>query len=172
MKSLLLSFFLIVSISTHAQYSLVFVKADSSKIITIKQGDLARMGYNGYIGQPQEAEGNVSVITDSSVTLSPRKKFLQKKLASQTILIRDITGFRKFSGFRPAGEIIYAIAGVGITGGVAGIISNASTSTIAILLSTAATAAITTALKNIIFSHKIKNHLGKDWTIHLSPGKI
>ena len=93
----------------------------------------------------------------------------------QTILIRDITGFRRYTKLRPTAEIIYAVASVGITGAIAGIISNASKSTAVIILSSAATATVTTSLKNVIFSHRIKNYLAKGWTMRLiqdqAPGK-
>lgn len=42
---------------TSAQNKIVFTRADSSSIVTIKQNDLVRLAYNGYLKQPQEAEG-------------------------------------------------------------------------------------------------------------------
>lgn len=168
MKCLLFILFILTSLSLQAQYKLAFTNNDSSKTITIKQKDLTRLSYNGYMNQPQEAEGKVSSVTDSSITLSPRKKFLQKKQAVQTILIRNITGFRQYSKSRPAAEIIYGVAGVGVTGAVAGIVSNGkSASTVLTILSSAATAAVTTGLKNAIFSHRIKNYLANGWIMHL-----
>jgi hypothetical protein len=167
MKSILFIFVLLIAFTTQAQNKIAFTKNDSSKTITIKQKDLARLRFNGYMNQPQEVEGYVSAITDSSISLAPRKKFLQKRPAPQTILINDITGFRQYSKFRPAAEIIYSVLGVGITGAVSAIVSKGSTSTITTILSTAATGAVTTSLKNVIFSHKIKNNLAKGWTTHL-----
>jgi hypothetical protein len=172
MKTLLFSLFICIIFSAQAQYRLAFTNADSSKTVIIKQKDLARLSYKGYMSQPQEAEGNVSSITDSSISLAPRKKFLQKKRDGQTILIRDITGFRLYSKFRPAAETIYAVASVGITGAVAGIISDASSSTVVIILSSAATATVTTAMKNIFFSHRIKNYLVEGWTMRLLQNQL
>jgi hypothetical protein len=167
MKFILFSFFICITFSLQAQNRLVFTNSDSSQKVTVKQHDLIRLGYDGYMNQPQESEGNVSAITDSSISLSPRKKFLAKRAAGQTILVRDVTGFRKYSKFRPAAEIIYGVLSVGITGAIAAIISSSSKSTVAILLSTAATGAVTTALKNAVFSHKIKDKLANGWTLRL-----
>lgn len=167
MKSLLFILCMFIAFSVQAQYKLVFRNADSSKTTTIEQKDLTRLSYNGYMNQPQEAEGVVSALTDSSISLSPHRRFLQKRPIMQTILTRDITGFRLYSKFRPTAEIIYSVAAVGITGAVAGIISSGSSSTVLIILSSAATAAVTTALKNTIFSHRIKNHLTNSWTMQL-----
>jgi hypothetical protein len=86
MKTLLFSLFICIIFSAQAQYRLAFTNADSSKTVIIKQKDLARLSYKGYMSQPQEAEGNVSSITDSSISLAPRKKFLQKKLTGKPYL--------------------------------------------------------------------------------------
>jgi hypothetical protein len=61
---------------------------------------------------------------------------------------------------------------VGITGAVAGIISDASSSTVVIILSSAATATVTTAMKNIFFSHRIKNYLVEGWTMRLLQNQL
>lgn len=169
MKSLLIFCCLFITLSAKAQYKLVFINADSSKTIIVKQKDLARLSYNGYMKQPQEVEGIISVVTDSTISLSPRKKLFKKRAAAQTIRTRDITGFRRYSNFRQAGEIIYGVASVGITGAVSAIISKASVPTAVTFLSAAGTATVTTAIKGVFLSHKVKNHLGKKWTIRIQP---
>ncbi len=167
-------FLLIISIffasSALAQNKVVFTKADSSSIVTIKQKDLVRLAYTGYLKQPQEAEGIVTAINDSTITLSPRKKLFKKSKTAQTLYIRDITGFRLYSKFRPAGEIIYGIVGVGITGTVTAIIGGVSIPAILSFLSGGATLAVTTALKNLVLSNKIKNNLKDGWAMQLQPG--
>jgi hypothetical protein len=170
MKALLFSIALFISLSIQAQNKVVFTKADSSSIVTIKQNDLVRLAYNGYLKQPQEAEGIVTAINDSTITLSPRKKLFKKSKVGQTLYIRDITGFRLYSKFRPAGEIIYGIVGIGITGTVTAIIGGVSIPAILSFLSGGATLAVTTALKNIVLSNKIKNKLQNGWTMQLQPG--
>jgi hypothetical protein len=64
------------------------------------------------------------------------------------------------------------VAGVGITGTVASIISNASVPTALTFLSAAGTQTVTTALKNVFFSSRVKNHLAKGWTMHLVQDQL
>jgi hypothetical protein len=170
MRTLLLIASVIFTFTIQAQNKVVFTKADSSSMVTIKQNDLVRLAYSGYLKQPQEAEGIVTAVNDSTITLSPRKKLFKKSKAGQTLYIRDITGFRLYSKFRPAGEIIYGIVGIGITGTVTAIIGGASIPVILSFLSGGATLAVTTALKNIVLSNKIKNKLQNGWTMQLQPG--
>jgi hypothetical protein len=170
MRTLLLIASFIFTFTIQAQNKVVFTKADSSSMVTIKQNDLVRLAYSGYLKQPQEAEGIVTAVNDSTITLSPRKKLFKKNPAGQTLYIRDITGFRLYSKFRPAGEIIYGIVGIGITGTVTAIIGGASIPVILSFLSGGATLAVTTALKNVVLSNKIKNKLQNGWTMQLQPG--
>jgi hypothetical protein len=170
MKSLLVILIISFGLSTQAQ-QIVFSKADSRKTIVVKIKDLVRFSYNGYMQQPQEMEGRVSALNDSTVTLAPRKKILQRVLPSQAIFIKDITGFRKYSNFRPASEIIYAVAGVGITGTAAALVSNANLSPALSFVSAAATQTLTSGLRNTVLSSKIKNRLDNGWVMQLQTSK-
>lgn len=167
MKPALFILFISLTLSIQAQQKLVFTNADSSKTITIKQKDLVRLAFNGYMNQPQMAEGIATEITDSSITLSPRKKMFQKVKAKQTILLRDITGFKRYSKFRPAGEIIYGLLSIGAAGTVTAIITNADVSTAVGFLATAATSTVTLAVKNVFLPVKVKNYLNEGWTMKL-----
>jgi hypothetical protein len=170
MKSLLLLCILSIGLSTQAQ-QLVFSKADSSKTIVVKLKDLVRFSYTGYMQQLQEIEGRISSLNESTVTLAPRKKLLQRALPSQTIFIKDISGFRKYSNFRPASEIIYAVAGIGITGSAAALVSNANVSPVLSFVSAAATQTLTSGLRNTVLSSKIKNRLNEGWVMQLQAAK-
>ena len=154
-------------ISSFAQNKLIFTNVSNNQTIFVKAKDLTRLSFKGYRSQIQEIEGVVSSINDSAITFSATKRFLKKRQPEQSILIRDITGFRKYSRFRPAGEIIYAVASVGITGGVSAALSSSNSSAAATFISAAATQAVTTALKNLVLSKKIKSHLQDDWTMQL-----
>lgn len=168
MKPFLILTLVCLSFCANAQNKLVFTNTtDTSKTVTVKQKDLARLAYNGYMKQAQEVEGYVANVTDSSITLSPRKKLFKKQQLGQTILIRDITGFKRYASFRPAAETIYSIAGVGITGAVSAIISKASVPVALTFLSAAGTQTVTMAIKKVFFPSKIKNHLGSGWTMKL-----
>jgi hypothetical protein len=167
MKSILLLLSICISFSLQAQNQLVFSKTDSSKTIIVKMKDLVRFSYNGYMQQAQEIEGRVTAINDTLITLSPRRKLLQQSAPAQTISIKDITGFRKYSNFRPASEIIYGVAGVGISGTAAAIVSNANLSPIMSFVSAAATQTLTSGLRNAVLSSKIKNKLNEGWVMQL-----
>lgn len=170
MRSVLfiVSFFFIFAVN--AQHKIVFTKADSSSLVSIKQKDLVRLAYNGYLQQPQEAEGIVTAINDSTITLSPRKKLFKKSRPGQTLYIRDITGFRVYSKFRPAGEIIYGIVGVGISGTVTAIVGGVSIPAVLSFLSGGATLAVTSFMKNLVLSNKIKARLKDGWTMQVLAG--
>ncbi len=172
MKWLYLLLLVVLSLPANAQKEIVFSLADSSKNITVKTKDFVKLSYNGYMSQPQETEGVVSAITDSSITISPRKKLFSKAKPSQNLMIKDITGFRRYSKFRAPGEIIYGIVSIGITGTITAIISSASVPASLSFLSAAGTQTITTAMKNIFFSSKIKNHLQNGWQLKIQPSPV
>ena len=151
-----------------AQNKLIFTNVSSNETISVKAKDLTRLSFKGYRSQIQEIEGVVSLISDSSISFSAAKRFLRKRQPAQSILIRDINGFRKYSRFRPAAEIIYSVVSVGITGGVSAALGNSNSSSGATFLSAAATQAVTTALKNVILSKRINNHLQDGWSMQLS----
>lgn len=88
-------------------------------------------------------------------------------MPSQTVYLKDITGFRKYSKFRPTGEIIYSVVSVGITGAISAIISKANVSPALNFVTAAGTSAVTGVMKNEFFSSKIKNQIGKDWSLRL-----
>jgi hypothetical protein len=171
MQYSLVLLFICVTLLVNAQQKMVFTNADSSKTITVKQKDLVRLAYNGYMQQPQQAEGFVSALNDSTITLTPRKKLLQKSMPGQTLFIKDITGFRRYSKLRPAAEIIYGFVGIGIAGTATAIVSSANLSTILGFAAAAGTAVVTTGLKNAFFPFKIKNSLNNGWQMQLLPAQ-
>jgi hypothetical protein len=155
------------TINLKAQSQLSFSKTDSSKTINIKLKDLVRLSFNGYIMQEQEIEGRVTSLNDSTITLTPRKKILQNAQSAKTIFLKDITGFRKYSNFRPASEIIYSIVGIGIAGSAAAIVSKANLSPIISFASAAGTQILSTGLKNSVISSRVKNRLNNRWVMNL-----
>ncbi len=169
MRPLLLVLFIVITLQLPAQNRLVFTRADSSRAVVIKTKDLVSFLYSGYMERPQQATGFVSSITDSSITLAPRRKLFQKKQAVQTLLINDITGFRKYSSFRPAAEVIYGVMGIAVTGAVSAIISKNNSSTAMSFLGPVASGVLTASLRNLIFSDKVKNHTTAGWTLAVLP---
>lgn len=96
MKYYLLFIAFCITFSATAQNELVFINADSSETITVSQKDLVRLSYAGYMGQPQEMEGTVSVINDSSIHISPPRKFLKKKADRAN---HTYSGYHRFQAF-------------------------------------------------------------------------
>lgn len=169
MKYFIMACCLSLAFSLQAQQQLVFTNTNSSKSITINEKDLARIAYAGYMGQPQEAEGSVAAINDSTIQLMPRKKLFKKSAPAQTIMISDITGFRRYSNFRPAGEIIYGIVAIGITGTITTVIGSVSIPAALGFASGAAVGLLTSGLKNVFLSTKVKNNLNEGWTMQVQP---
>jgi hypothetical protein len=169
MRLIILILSLTCSLSARSQQKIVFTNAESGKSVTVKQSNLLKLSFTGYLEQQQTAEGKVSAITDSSVTLSPRKKIFQKLRGAQTVMLKDVTGFKRYSNFRPAGEIIYGILSVGAAGTVTAVIASANVPTALSFLTTAATSTLTLAVKNVFLPTKVKNHLNEGWTMQLLP---
>jgi hypothetical protein len=168
MKTILLLGAIFFSVLLHAQqYNLVFTNLDSSKTVTIKEKDLVRIAYSGYIKQSQIAEGFVTNLNDSTITLIPRKKLFQKKLPRQTLFLKDITGFRRYSRFRPASEVIYGIASIGLTGAIAAIVANSNPPAALNFITPAGTQIVTSLTRNLIMSNKIKHYLPSGWQMKL-----
>jgi hypothetical protein len=169
MRLLIVILIITFNVTVEAQQKIVFTKTETGKTVTVKPNNLLKLSFTGYLKQQQTAEGKVSAITDSSVTLSPRKKIFQKLRGAQTVMLKDVTGFKRYSNFRPAGEIIYGILSVGAAGTVTAVIASANVPTALSFITTAATSTLTLAVRNVFLPNKIKNHLDKGWTIQLLP---
>jgi hypothetical protein len=167
MKQFFVILFAAICINLNAQQQITFTKAESSKTVIIKEKDLVRLSFKGYMNQQQVMEGYVSSVTDSSITLAPRKKLFQKIMGAQTIMLKDISGFKRFSKFRPAGEIIYGVAGVGLNGTIAAVASNANLTGAAGFAATAGTSIVTGVVKNLFLPKKIKYFLKDGWQMKL-----
>jgi hypothetical protein len=167
MKHLLTLVIICISVTIQAQHHLVFTNADSSKKITVKEKDLVKLAFTGYLSQPQIAEGFVANINDTTITLAPRKKLLAPKAMGQTLYIKDIIGFKRYSKFRQAGEIIYGVVGIGIAGTVTAIIGNANLPSAASFATAAATSIVVGALRGAVLPTKIKHKMSDGWQLSL-----
>ncbi len=89
-------YFLVVSIllacvyNVAAQQRLVFTLPHANKTVVVKNGDMVRLLYRGYLGQVQDYYGRVENINDSFVGFENNWK----------IRVSDIIGFRKFNKYR------------------------------------------------------------------------
>lgn len=73
-----------------AQQRLVFTLPHANKTVIVKQGDMMRVLYKGYLGQVQDFYGRVENINDSFVAFENNWK----------VRVKDIIGFRRFSKYR------------------------------------------------------------------------
>jgi hypothetical protein len=103
-KSLFTTTLLLLSLSCMAQQGILFSNKNTKKEVLVKSGDLVKFSYKGYLGQHEVKSGVVMDIQDSVVelisTLSSGKISLGTT-ETRFILIKDITGFRKFHRSRP-----------------------------------------------------------------------
>ncbi len=103
-KSWITTALLLLSISCIAQQSLLFSNINTKKEVLIQSGDLVKFSYNGYLGQREVKSGVVMDIRDSVVEIISTVssgRITMGATETRFILVKDITGFRKFHRSRP-----------------------------------------------------------------------
>lgn len=75
---------------SNAQQKIVFTNTISKKEVTVKQRDIVKLVYQGYLGQIQQVYGKIELVTDSFIRFEN----------NWNVRVRDIIGFRKFSRYR------------------------------------------------------------------------
>jgi len=170
-KISLLLFFIIYSNFGFAQKALLFSNATMKKEIMIKEGDLIKLSYNGYIGQKEIKSGIVYSIQDSLVeiisnTSSGKMNFSGPEV--RFIYIKDITGFRKFHLSRP---YLMALSNISITIGSILLYYTIDKRTnmnfgekLGLSLGTGL---LSTIIVKGLFPERIKYKIGKDWQVRV-----
>jgi hypothetical protein len=99
-----------------AQHQLVFVNKTTGEVVRMHEGNKAALLYTGYNNQQEFIREIITEITDSTITLGcvgktdrPGKR--PNKIC-KTLLIKDITGFRKMSAGRLLAKSALSIASV------------------------------------------------------------
>jgi hypothetical protein len=102
-SSLIVSLFLLLILEGYAQKALLFTNKNTRQEILIKEGDLAKFTYKGYISQKEVKSGMVISVEDSIIEISTPSTSLSAigSIDTRFIYVKDITGFRKFHKSRP-----------------------------------------------------------------------
>ncbi len=168
MKHLLFSLLFTFSLLTgFAQQGILFTNKTRQKEVMVKEGDLVKFSYNGYIGQREIKYGTVLSIQDSVVSLiAPTGKFGGGGTETRFIYIKDLTGFRRFHKSRP---YLMSLANISVTVGSIFLfyaIDRKTDLTFAEKLGVSiGTGLVSTALVRLAFPERIKNRIGADWEL-------
>ena len=92
--------FLLLSFPLFAQNALRFTNATTGEEVVIKEGDMAKFSYSGYLNQPEIVENRVFLISPIDVHLAQMAFGQVVPQTQRTVLLNDITGFRKFFKYR------------------------------------------------------------------------
>lgn len=157
-KYLFLWFLISASFFTaKAQQKLIFSNANSGKVVVVKQHDMVKLAYNGYLGQIQSAYGRVEWITDSVVSFQD----------GWQVRINDIIGFRKFIKYRDILQstttIVTLIGGMILVPYV--IYNNPGMSDLQRMGVLFGIGAGVSAINNLLFPDNIKYYMRSGWTV-------
>lgn len=92
--------FLLLSFSTFAQNAIRFTNSITGEEVIIKEGDMAKFSYSGYLNQPEVVENRIFRISPIDVHLAQMAFGQVVPQTQRTVLLNDINGFRKFFKYR------------------------------------------------------------------------
>ncbi|HSZ24222.1 MAG TPA: hypothetical protein VK766_00805 [Cytophagaceae bacterium] len=171
MRSFWLLFFLLALTSASiAQKGLLFINKKTNREIFIKEGDLVKFSYNGYIHQREHQYGIVMSIEDSLIEMASPNSSLSNKGMSEVryIYTKDITGFRKFHRSRP---YLISLSNVVIAAGSIYLyyeINKKSNLTFGKKLGISiGTGLVGKFFERLIFPDKIKYKIGEEWKVEV-----
>ena len=157
--------------SIQAQQGLLFQNNKTEKQVLIKEGDLVKFSYKGYIGQRETKYGVLFSIQDSIIEIiSPTAQGTISLGGTETrlIYIKDITGFRKFHKSRP---YLMALSTISITIGSIYLYYFIDKKTnlnfgekFGLSLGTGL---VTTLIVKSIFPDRIKYKIGEAWSVEV-----
>lgn len=170
MKKIWISLVLFLVVFTAiAQQALLFSNKNTKKEIMVQSGDLVKFSYKGYLGQREIKSGIVMSIQDSVVEITAPVSSGRMSLgATETrfILIRDITGFRRFHRSRP---ILMTLSNLAITIGSIYMYYSIDRKT---KLSfgekfglSLGSGLVSTFVVRGMFPERIKNRIGEEWAV-------
>ena len=92
--------FLFLPLSLFAQNALRFTNPTTGEEVIIKEGDMAKFSYSGYLNQPEVVENRVFLISPIDVHLAQMAFGKVVPQTQRTVLLNDITGFRRYFKYR------------------------------------------------------------------------
>ncbi len=170
MKTILFPFlFILLPLSGFSQKGLLFTNVSTHKEVLVREGDQVKFSYNGYLGQREVKAGVVFSIEDSAVgIIAPvaSGKFSGGATETRFILVKDITGFRRFHRSKP---YLMSLSTISITVGSIFLfyaIDKQTDLTFAEKLGVSlGTGLLTTVLVRAAFPERIKNKVGAEWEL-------
>ncbi len=152
-----------------AQQGILFTNKNNQKEVLVKEGDLVKFSYNGYIGQREVKYGTVLSIQDSVVSIiapTSSGKLSAGGTETRFIFIKDLTGFRRFHKSRP---YLMSLSTISATVGSIFLfyaIDRETNLTFAEKLGVSiGTGLISTSLVRLAFPERIKNKIGTEWEV-------
>lgn len=164
-------FLLVLALPVFSQRGILFTNKVNQREILVREGDLVKFSYNGYLGQKEVKSGVVLSIQDSIVgiisTVSSGK-FSTGATETRYILVRDLTGFRKFRRSRP---YLMTLSNVAITVGTVllfyAIDKNTDMTFAEKFGLSVGTGLVTTIIVRAAFPERIKNRIGEEWEVRV-----
>lgn len=93
-------FYMGFPIASFAQHHLVFYNDSTEQIVEIRPRDIIKLEYRGYLSQPEVIENRVIEVKQEALILGQTAFGYAVPETFRTVLLNDITGFRKFSRLR------------------------------------------------------------------------
>lgn len=93
-------FYMSLSTDSIAQHHLIFYNDSTAQTVDISPGDIIKLEYRGYLSQPEAIEKRVIQVRQDAVILGQTAFGYADPKTFRTVLLHDITGFRKFSRLR------------------------------------------------------------------------
>lgn len=147
-----------------AQHELRFFNESLQQEVTLQPGDVVKFEYAGYLGQPEALENRVIQISNNAIVLGQTSFGYLVPKTRRTILLEDITGFRKFIRARytlkSLAQIGSAVASIVLFRQV---INRDKLSGTQDILLTLGVGASTTILVESLFPKKVKRKMVEGW---------
>lgn len=147
-----------------AQHYLRFYNEFLQQEVIIRPGDVVKFEYAGYLGQPEALENRVIQISSNAIVLGQTSFGYLVPETRRTILLEDITGFRKFIRARytlkSLAQIGSAVASIFL---LRQVINRDKLSNTQDILLTLGVGVSTTILVESLFPKKVKRKMAEGW---------
>ena len=147
-----------------AQGYLHFYNDSLHKEVVIRPGDIIKFEYTGYLKQPEAVENKVLQIGDNAIVLGQTAFGYVLPETQRTVMLNDITGFRRFIRSR---HTLKAIAQIGTAVGsiilFRSVIDRSKLSGTGDILLTLGVGFGSTILVESLFPKKVKYHVSNGW---------
>ncbi len=170
--SIFLLFFLLIALPSLAQNVIKFTNSLSGKEVIIREGDMAKFSYRGYLNQPEVEENRIFRITPIDVHMGQMAFGHVAPQTQRSILLSDITGFRKYFKHRTALKTSLQLAStVSIILLYPEIVNRDKLTRTQDILISLGISIGTSLLIEAMFPKKIKNRMNQGWQYQYIPAR-